>query len=507
MDIAAGLAADANRKEKAVTSFLSAQRRQALDSLLSFLVPDDRAAVARSAGRLRKALAEREAEGPACVLVGYGGGKDSTYTLSFVRAMQLLLADQCGQVFTLRAVTNRHAGMPGAVMENIDRAYRALGMLTDPDCELLLVDGTAVSPFRADAPLPPDVAARNRLDILMTGHRTGADGRPTFCNACNLSVANSFGVAAAHGRGADVIVTGDSAQEQRAYTAWIVQLARQVPRRKPAPRGSGFPRVLGALDDVAHAYFSDIHDADDAAHTVCSDVPPALRFFSIYEDTDYEAGSHWDLLTRHLGFVFDELAFNFTESDCANPALMAHLRGLKCQYVYGRSYQEGLEEYLVFALALMRRKEFPQALIDTMMKRYAAADAHDTLRARVNAFARSAYGLDEEQLICMVHSPFTARAHDLRPYLERRAEDLVPHEKAIHELLRVPPEEPNRNSSLAARLEEISGLHLHQLRALYGSEMRPPLVQSILRGDPHKGSIQTRHAPQGPQITEVISGR
>jgi hypothetical protein len=29
-------------------------------------------------------------------------------------------------------------------------------------------------------------------------------------------------------------------------------------------------------------------------------------------------------------------AFSFTESDCANPTLMAHLRGLKCERLYGR---------------------------------------------------------------------------------------------------------------------------------------------------------------------------
>ncbi|WP_234384715.1 PqqD family protein [Streptomyces sp. MMG1121] len=446
------------------------------------------------------------------MLVAYGGGKDSSYTLSFVRAMQLHLADRHGQPFTLRSATNRHAGMPRAVMENIDRAYRALGMLTDPACELLIVDGTTVSPFRVDAPPSPLVAARNRLDILMTGHRTCADARPTFCNACNLSMANAFGVAAAHGTGADVIITGDSAQEQRAYTAWINRLARQVPHPDRAPRGSGFPQVLGALDDVARAYFRDIHGSDAAAseaeHTVRSCVPPTLRFFSIYGETGYDAGSHWDLLTRHLGFVFDDLAFSFTESDCANPALMAHLRGLKCQYVYGRGYHEGLEEYTGFALALMRRKEFPQTLIDVMAKRYADAAAHEVLRDRVNAFARDAYGLDEEQLICMVHSPFTAGGRNLRRYLACRAEDLVGQEPAIHELLCASADEPQgHRSALVAKLEELSGLRLHQLQILYAGEMRPALVQSILRGDPHKGSIRTRHTPEGPEITETISGR
>jgi hypothetical protein len=493
---------------------LSTPRRQALTSLFSFLTPRDRDAVTRSAERLRNTLRETGPADGGCVLVAYGGGKDSSYTLSFVRAMQLLLADRYGDTFTLRAATNRHAGMPRAVMENIDRAYRALGMHTDPACELLVIDGTEVSPFRVDAPPSPLVAARNRLDILMTGHRTCADARPTFCNACNLSMANAFGVAAAHGTGADVIITGDSAEEQRAYTAWINRLARQVPRKEPTRQAAGFPQVLDALDDVAQAYFRDIHGtgvaASAAEHAVQSSVPPALRFFSIYGDTDYDAGSHWDLLTRHLGFVFDDLAFSFTESDCANPALMAHLRGLKCRHVYGRDYREGLQEYVGFALTLMRRKQFPQALVDKMAERYAGKDAHEALRDRVNAFAREAYGLDEEQLICMVHAPFTARGTNLRRYLTGRAAHLAGHERAIRALLTPTPHDPgerNARSPLTEKLEDLSGLRLHQLRILYGSEMHPPLVRSILQGDPHKAAIRTRHAPEGPEITETISGR
>jgi hypothetical protein len=426
--------------------------------------------------------------------------------------MQLLLAEHHGRLFLLRAATNWHAGMPRAVMDNIGRTYRALAMDNDPACELLLIEGSAVRPFRGDAPRSPDVTARNRLDILMTGHRTQANGRPTFCNACNLSVANSFGIASAHGTGADVIITGDSAAEQRAYTAWINRLSRQVPRTNRTSQARGFPQVLAALDDVAQAYFQEIHGVEAkgevAERGVWSKTPPGLRFFSIYGETAYDVGSHWDLLTEHLGFVFDELAFNFTESDCANPALMAHLRGLKCQYLYGRDYREGLREYVDFALCLMRRKDFPQRLINHMADRYAAPNAHVHLRARVNAFAREVYDLNEQQLICMVHSPFTAEGAGLTRYLLGQAPHLARHEQAIRALLTSAERVGGPlKDTLAAHLENLSGLRLDQLRTLYASDLRPPIVQDILRGDPHKERIRTRHAPAGPDITEILSGR
>lgn len=493
---------------------LAALRERALERLFGFMTPPDRTAVRSSAKRLWALLRELGARDGGTVLVAYGGGKDSSYTLAYVRAMQLLLAQWHGQPFTLRAVTNRHAGMPYAVMQNIDRAYRALCMPGDPACELLIVDGNAVLPFLVDAPRSAQVVARNRADILMTGHRTHAEARPTFCNACNLSMANAFGVAAAYGGGVDVIITGDSAEEQRAYAVWINKLARRVHGDDDHghQRANGFPRVLGALDDVAQAYFKDVHGgpgADgartaDAEHGVACDVPAGLRFFSIFGETAYDAGSHWALLTEHLGFVFDELAFSFTESDCANPALMAHLRGLKCQYVFGREYREGLAEYAGFALRLMRRKAFPQPLVDMMAARYSAADAPVVLRERVNEFAREAYGFGEQQLICMVHAPFTARGEGLRRYLESQAPDLAGHEPAIHTLLDAPV---GGSADLAARLEELSGLGIDRLRILYRSELLPPLMQTILDGDPHKERIRTRHAPDGPQLTETLSGR
>src|ERR1700676_2254421 len=188
-------------------------RAQAFRTLSAAMSTANMEAALRCSARLEAALPHTGRLDRNPVMVAYGGGKDSSYTLAFVRAMQLILLRVYGTTFRLRVATNRHAGMPRAVMENIDRAYRALRLTADPDCELLLIDGNEVTPFDVDTPQRADLVRRNRLDILMTGHRTFADGRPTFCNACNLSVLNSFGVAAAYGAGADLIITGASQGE------------------------------------------------------------------------------------------------------------------------------------------------------------------------------------------------------------------------------------------------------------------------------------------------------
>ena len=449
------------------------------------------------------------------VLVAFGGGKDSSYTLAFVRAMQLILDRVHGRTFRMRVATNRHAGMPRAVMENIDREYRALELFDDPDCELLLVDGDEISEFYVDSPQREHVVRRNRLDILMTGHRTFADGRPTFCNSCNLSVFNAFGLAAAYGDGADVLITGDSPQEQHQYSFWVGRLARRLrtgPAVRPRERGNGFGRILGQLDDISQAYFADIHgaDADDAIseRRVSTDVPDRLKFFTVYGETAYRAGDHFDMLTGFLGFQFDDLAFSFTESDCANPALMAHLRGIKAERVFERSYDEGLAEYVEFALGLMRKKDIPDQLVEMMRARYDSPDAPARMRKAAEEYALQTFGLTGDHLICMTYSPFAGHGAGLERFLEREHPHLSERLDEIHSLLAGAGDD----LALDAELERISGLTPSQLRVLYSRSVQSaaggtPVIDLILAGDPHKAVIETRHSKDGPDTYEQISGR
>jgi hypothetical protein len=494
-------------------------RDEAFRALRAAMPPANLASALTCSARLKAALPDPWRLDANLVLVAYGGGKDSSYTLAFVRAMQLILFRVYGSTFRLRVATNRHAGMPHAVMENVDREYQALRLTGDPDCELLLIDGNEVTPFDVDAPPNADVMRRNRLDILMTGHRTFADGRPTFCNACNLSVFNSFGVAAAYGDGADLIITGDSPQEQRQYTAWLSRLARQLAPATPsgpvipvATSQSGFGRLLGHLDTIGQSYFSDIYglDAADALaeRRVTSGVPPRLEFFSIYADTRYDAGDHMEMLTGFLGFEFDDFAFSFTESDCGNPALMAHLRGLKCERVYQRTYADGLAEYTEFALELMTKKDFPPALIEQMRARYEGPEAITRMRGAADDYAMTTFGLAETQLVCMVYSPFAEKGAGLEEFLRREHPALVSRAAGFLALL---ADEPGADPAGAAELERISGLELAQLRVLYRSPLRrvggADVIDAVLADDPHKAIIRTRQTPNGPAILEQISGR
>ena len=474
------------------------------------------AAAVRCSARLHAALPNAHDLAANLVMVAYGGGKDSSYTLAFVRTVQLILLRVFGSTFRLRSVTNRHVGMPQAVMENIHRVYEALRLRDDPDCETLLIEGDEIAPFRVDKPPSERLRRRNRFDILLTGHRTFGDPRPTFCNACNLSMVNSFGLGAAYGDGVDVFITGDSPREQRAYTVWVRRLAQRVDPVAAATPDSGFKGFLTDLDRIAQAYFTDIYGPEDpdalCERRVATEVPSRMRFFSIFDDTEYAAGDHFQLLTDYLGFQFDDLAFSFTESDCGNPTLMAHLRGLKAERVFGRRYEDGVKEYVQFAVGLMRKKAFPPALVETMLARYATPEAVASMREVASQFALDCYGLSDEQLTCMLYSPFAQRGAALDRYLDREQAELKPQREAIRAFL---TGEAAPDARLGAELERISGLAPGPLRLLYDSPIRgtfgskdhADLIEAGLAGDPHKGVIRTQHSVHGPVIDELISGR
>ncbi len=68
------------------------------------------------------------------------------------------------------------------------------------------------------------------------------------------------------------------------------------------------------------------------------------------------------------------------------------MRGLKCQHIYGRSYAEGVLEYVDFAVSLTREKHFPDFLVEKVRARYASAGAIGQMREVMarHGWARSA---------------------------------------------------------------------------------------------------------------------
>lgn len=482
-----------------------------LEGLLGYLSPGERAGVLAVGDAVVERLGGPARLADRTVMVAYGGGKDSSYVVAFVRAVQLDLARRHGRTFVLRVANMRHAGVPHAVMENIDRVYRALGMLDDPRCELLTVDHTQVRRFHVDLPLPERLVRINRLDVLMNGHRAQGDGRPTFCNSCNLAVADFYGRAAWWQGGVDIVLTGDSRREQMLYAAWIFRLARDSGVDVDELRAQGFQGLLRALRGIGDAYFQELFGPDAHAlaerEVAVGDRSAQPEFLSVYDLVSYRVDDHWDLVVDFLGFRFDDLAFSFTESDCANPTLMAHLRGLRAEQVEGRTYEEGIGEYLEFAETMMHKKEMPQRLVDLALERYSSPARVRERREVARRYALTAFGLGEEHLVTMVFSPFTDGAARLEQLLRARHPERLGDLPVLRALLAGESDDP----SLRGWLEEVSGLTLAHLRTLHGSALvdftdAGSMLSRVRAGDPHKARVKTVDA-DGRPVLELISGR
>ncbi|SDS85701.1 hypothetical protein [Pseudomonas prosekii] len=484
-----------------------------LGQLNRYFCADERRAVATLGERLTDAAGGLDGLTRYKLMVAYGGGKDSSYTVAMLRAAQLHLSVLHGRTFQLRIANMRHAGVPDAVMANIDRVYRALHLFDDPRVEMLVVDHRQIRPFERHLPFPDDVQTMNRFDVLMNGHRTAGDGRPTFCNSCNLAVADFYGRAAWWQGGVNAVVTGDSRKEQKHYFTWIMRLAQRLGLNVDECRRQGFRGLLQALDGVAQVYFVELFGEGfdyqrDERRVACGDDQADPAFISIYDLVSYKVEDHWELITEFLDFRFEELAFSFTESDCANPMLMAHFRGLKAQYVQGRSYNQGIAEYLELAQALMRKKEMPQRLIDLAMAAYADAEGMQARRTLATTFAEQAFGLDEAQLVCMQFAPFVDSGRELSSFLGLCHPQRLPELDALHQLLGGERED----AALSQWLTQVSGLPLPALRSLYAHQRidfdsDATLIARVRAGDPHKGRISRYDPATGETVVELVSGR
>ncbi|MGE0755277.1 MAG: PqqD family protein [Alphaproteobacteria bacterium] len=506
-------------------SEMSYSHAEILARIKSELSPEQVQQAAATVERLHKELPDHEHLQNNHVMLLMGGGKDSTWMTAYTRLVQLMLEERHGNTFILRAATGRHPGMQMSVMQNIDRTYKALGMYDDPSVETIMIHNSGIVPFDPKMPLPDDVVQLNRADVLMNAHRFAADARRTFCDSCNLRLSNWIGLAAAFNGGADILVTGDSLTEQSDYARWISKLAHKLGVKvsdfKKLPQ---FTRMMRSLDGIGRTHTSMIHGDDAEAHKdrrVHNDFPKETKLFTIYSDTAYSAREHLSFLKDFIGFDFNTLMSSFTETDCGNPALMAHLHGLAAQHLFHARYEDGVQEYVAYGIRMMGKKDFPEELVELMRERYQDDAAIQDMRGKVERYAWETYRLTPEQMTAMVYASFAGNGTNLHVFLEREHPDLLSNETAIRQLLSGnTTAEHGEAAALAGQLERMSGLTLEQLQRNYKSTLvRNPLSEAqeadTLKekllvmgiGDPLQETIVSRINLQGKPKERIISGR
>jgi hypothetical protein len=487
--------------------------QQVLQRLSGYLNRSERTALQLLIQRLVVAAGGIDKIGGYKVLVAFGGGKDSAYTVAMLRAAQLTIAARGPATFRLRVANMRHAGITSAVMGNIDRCYSALFMHDDPRVELLVIDHQYAQIFEADLPFSSAGREQNRSDLLLAGHLTAGDARATFCNSCYLGMAEFMVRATCWGDGVDALISADSLKEQKQYAAWIMRLARHGAEKVAPWHTLGFSGALSVIDNVASEYHQALYG--DAVQPSGYARPPfyphrtmAPTLLPAADLIGFRAHEHWALLTDFLGFRFDDLAFNFSESDCANPLLMAHLRGLKAEFMEGRSYDDGIAEYLQLAAALMRRKRMPGRLITQALAAYDSPEKIQNRRQLAEGYGQEAFGLGETQWVCLLYSPFVDAGARLEEFLRRYHPGMLVGLGDLHKALA-----GQGSPDLVAHwLVDVSGLSLEGLQSLYAKGRvdfndDSSIIARVRAADPDKHRVVTVDPLTGVLTSEVISGR
>ncbi|MFJ4143035.1 hypothetical protein [Pseudomonas sp. NPDC089734] len=487
--------------------------QQVLQRLLGYFSRAERTALQLLIQRLIVAAGGIERISSFKVLIAFSGGKDSAYTLAFLRAAQLSIAGRSPGTFNLRVANMRHVGMTQAVMDNIHRTYSALFLYDDPRVEMLVVDNQYIQAFEPDLPLSSAGREQNRSDMLLAGHLSAGDGRTTFCNRCYLELAEFLGRASSWDGGVDAVVSGDSRKEQKHYTTWVMRLSQRTGQGKGNWAGQNLNGVLRSIDTIGQAYYHELYgEGEEVTRSTRSIAYPGQSivpaFISICDLISCKVEDHWSLLTEFLGFRFDDLAFGFSESDCANPLLMAHMRGLKAQYLQERRYADGIAEYLGLARLLMRRKQMPARLIDKAMSAYEGYERIESRRELAAGYAQEGFGLSEAQLICMIFSPFVDRGRGLETFLRYCHPGMLVALPDLHKVLSglTAPDQ------ITQWLVDISGLSLKGLQSLYGKQRvdfndEQSLIARVRAADPDKRRIMTVDPETGEAVAEVLSGR
>ncbi len=440
------------------------------------------------------------------ILICYGGGKDSTWVMVFMRLVQLILRREYGETFRLNIITMIHLGSTQEVIYNINSVFSSLKIFEDPDIEFPKIYSYGyICDFSLKYSIPKHIKKFLREDILVAGHRTHGDPRSTFCGTCNLHMIDSF---ISQSKNIHFIITGDSSDEKKSYFSWIQRTLEKLnlPIIKPstAPRSN-----LKIISNLKKKFLLELFPKKDTNKRLVklpTNIYPNIKFLPIFNFTNYSIKKHWGVFRDFLNFNFSEETLNFTESDCKHPALMIHLRGLKAE-LEGKSYEQGIKEYLELAKFLMIKKEFHKDLIEENLSRYSTSEKIKNTRIKAEKFA-SNIGLSKQHLISMILSPICEKGKNLKKFLETVNSPYCNNIDSIHEFLQC----KNNNEEIEHILKFHTGLNKDLLRHLYKYNLlnfsksinthSNNILYLINKNDPHKKEVKVNKNQK-----EIISGR
>lgn len=415
------------------------------------------------------------------VLVAYGGGKDSTWALAFVRYIQELVRQRSNdKTFTLHVVTYIHPGMVQSVIENIKSVYTSLELRTVKEIKRCFMagDGTPIDEEEIldgeHYQLPKKCVEQSKREILLLGHLSRGLGRHTFCYTCNLNMMMTIisYVLKQSGRNRiDFIVTGDSTFEKKIYRNWLTPL---LPQFDPNPKGISPHDFVAGICGLKKDFDDFINNRELQGYEQQPKLDEYPSPLEIFEYTDYHYTRHNKFMDK-IGFELDQSSFNFTESDCKYPAVMAYMANLRGEY---KIHIESLRD-------LMHQKNFSHDMIEATVKEFTPVIS-DKKREDIISFCRNTLDITEIQLRSMVASPFLNEAEKLDDFLLERK---LPLNKAdIISYIQEPDKSTEKKYEIEKFFDEYIGLSISDIQYIYKQkslEDSDNLLTRIASGDPY----------------------
>jgi hypothetical protein len=409
--------------------------QQVLQRLLEHMGQAQRASVQLLMQRLLVVAGGPTRIGSLRLLVVHGGDRRSAHLLACLRATQLSLAQRHQDTFCLRVLVARSPALDRATLASHERCFSALFLHDDPRVELLRGDGGRLEPFAVG-----QVVTQSPLDEagkawLLFGHLCGGQPERLLGARAYLELAAGLVEALAMESEVDVLVTVAPARQRRRLLAWA--------RRCLRLNGDATPTVLPLSADTLAIGLAQLRQWLVGAHLAPLGEPAQravtpLRVIAV-EDLVHlqEGGALDDMLGREAALPCETQG----PAGLFDPLPMAHLHELRARRADLHGYRDS-----------------------------AGSLEHSLCEhTRVQASIADAYGVNEDHLLCLLHTPFEAQGRGLERYLQRchpRMRVALPY---LHRALQGRP----CPMAVSRWLVNMSGMEMAQLRALYAGTLPP----------------------------------
>jgi len=354
------------------------------------------------------------------ILLAYGGGKDSTMVLTFLKYVQELFLEESRTPFKLHILVHIHPGMRTKTLQNIHNVFKKLELDKDSNVEIAIVSkGIPIDASQfinndfntENISIPLESMNEFKREILLLGHLSKGLGRTTFCYACNIDMIMSIINYTLDKEGKiNFVATGDSKHELEIYATWLNEIFGFINNKKIDIKQGNYSAASFFRDFIKlQNYFRNHLGMSNKKTDNSKKIIKYPELLNIHENIEFSISNFMNLLKNGLGFSFHEDSFNFSETDCFYPAIMAFMANL-------RDGEDCLNHHVEHAFGIMEEKKFPDELINDARFHYNPSISVAKQR-NIKRFLLNKIGIDENKLKSLIYSPFLDNGSRLQQFL------------------------------------------------------------------------------------------